>query len=66
MFISDGLLPEYVTSNQTNSHSYMIEIAEKLKLMSGDDFSDELRNRYIEFYGKPNEHSLVCGVRYND
>lgn len=43
----------------------MLEIAEKLKLMSGDDFSDELRNRYIEFYGKPNEHSLVCGVRYN-
>lgn len=39
-------------------------MSEKLKLMSGDDFSDELRKRYIDFYGKPNEHSIVCGVSY--
>lgn len=42
----------------------MLEMSEKLKLMSGNEFSDELRNRYIDFYGKPNEHSIVCGVSY--
>ena len=42
----------------------MVEISEKLKRMTGNDFSDELRKRYVEFYGKPEEHSIVCGVRY--
>lgn len=30
------------------------------------NFSDELRQRYIEFYGNPSEHKIVCRVNFQN
>lgn len=49
-----------MTSNQTNSFFYSLEIEMALKNLT--NFSDELRQRYIEFYGNPPEHEIMCGV----
>ena len=56
----DKLLPSSVLSNQTEIWGYAEETY--YALMNVTEFSDELRQRYIEYYRNPTEHQLMCGV----
>lgn len=59
-FVSDGLLPSYVTSDKDNFFLYTNEIYDHL--LNVTEFSNELGQRYSEFYGSPNQQVAFCGV----
>jgi hypothetical protein len=55
-------LPPFVASNQTDPFLYENEMYEHL--LNVDEFSDELKRRYKEFFKEPAQQFAACGVRF--